>query len=1234
MKRLKQLIFTSVCMCTATAAMAQTDWKNDFSNTQEKLNTVGRGECIIKNGALFSRSAYARFGQDTWKDYTMSFRARAPKDAEQVQIWAGFRATNRFDRYIVALKGGLLNELYLARLGHSATDQFLGVRPLDFSLQPGEWYKLKIEVCGNRIRIFLNDEKTPRMDIEDKDAACAPAGQVTLGGGWINTEFDDLEITPLAADALADIPRQEYKVTATAAEKEAKRQQERAAYAPIKVMKLNGCHTDISLDGNWLFMPTSQVNNNREAVSANAPDNNWHVMSVPNFWTPIRIWLHGETMPAANGNEHKGTSDTYYHQETQRCENYTFDYEKTTGAWYRQWVELPEEIRGKHITLTFDAISKFSDIYINGKFVTSNIGMFGEIKLDASKLMKPGKNLIAVKVMRDLDENKQDNGGDAFDYFYTITREQEKSGAKKSNKNVLVDNIPHGFYKDNPGGIWQPVKLTITQPLKIEDVFIKPSLDAAALEVTIQNHGNKKASFALYTDIIDKETGAVLYSGLSLDKLVLDKGESQLFTYNINNLKPRLWTPQHPNLYDFRFRLEKEGEALDCLTETSGFRTFEAKNGLLHLNGKPYWLRGANHLPFALAPNDNNLADTFMRLMQDGHIEVTRTHTSPWNKLWMNASDRNGIGVSYEGTWPWFMISNTPIPDEKFIEIWRKEFLSLVKKYRNHPSLLFWTMNNEMYFYDYDDNMERAKKKYRIISDVIKEMRKIDPTRPINFDSGFLFKGKRAKYGDEFLKTVDSGDIDDRHDYPNWYNNSIFQTFNGEFQAEFRDPEHPFISQEMASGYPNNETGHPTRSYQLQHQTPQTFVGYEAYDFADPDNYLNTQAFLVGEVGESLRRSNDKSSGFMHFALLTWFRQTYDYQNIEPYSIYYSLKRALQPVLVSAELWARNYYAGDRIPARFCVINDLESGRELQPTLLRWEVKDETGEVLTSGTENIPAVGHYKRHFMSPRIVLPAQLKNDRMKAKLVLKLTENGIPVSENEYDLLLANKSWNQHKVNGTKKILLIDKDGTKQVLDFLKADYSVIGSVQELPVKKAEQTLCILSGMDHCSQQEAEVLHSYISKGGKVLFLNSKEAAQTLYPDYIKGWFTPTEGDIVNMMRNDSRVFDNIGVLELRYFNNDEQKIPTVCNAVLNVSRNKNVLELANHMKVHNYIQPVKPADRIEYYNKIAGLTLFQVKESKGIVTVSTMCTEKADTDPIAGKLLLNLINDLQQETEWKE
>ena len=164
MNRISKVFLACACsvFCMNGQAQSNATWTNDFSNAGETLKVVGRGTCSIADNVFRSKGAYAVFGHPEWKNYSFSFKARAPKNAEQVQIWASFRNYNRFDRYVVGIKGGLQDDLYLMRTGYMGTDEFMGVRPLGFHPVPGEWYRVKVEVCGNRIRIFLNDEKQPQ----------------------------------------------------------------------------------------------------------------------------------------------------------------------------------------------------------------------------------------------------------------------------------------------------------------------------------------------------------------------------------------------------------------------------------------------------------------------------------------------------------------------------------------------------------------------------------------------------------------------------------------------------------------------------------------------------------------------------------------------------------------------------------------------------------------------------------------------------------------------------------------------------------------------------------------------------------------------------------------------------------------------------------------------------------------------------------------------------------------
>ena len=1071
MKKLYTAFWIAACSLASLPGHTQSQWQNDFSNQGEILKTVGRGECSIADGVFRSKGSYACFGNPEWKNYSMSFKARAPKGAEQVQIWAGFRAYNRFDRYVAGIKGGLQDDVYLMRTGYMGTDEFMGVRPLGFHPVPGEWYSMKVEVCGNRIRVFVNGEKEPYIDVVDKNANLVPSGEVTLGGGWIETEFDDLIVTLLPDNYLKNVKAAEYRMAATSQQKEAKRRRERANYKAVMVNDIKPDRTEISLDGDWLFMPEYQLDDKAKAVSATTDDEDWHVMQVPNFWNPIRIWLHGETMPTPNGPNPKGVSDTYYQQETDHCEGYTFDYRKTGTAWYRQWLELPTDIKGKQLTLSFDAVSKMAEVYVNGQLAGSNVGMFGDFQVDATDFLHPGRNVVVVKVTRDISGAAAQTS-DAMENYYSSVR----------------------------------------------------------------------------------------------------------------------------------------------------------KDGFLYLNGRKFWMRGGNHIPFAICPNDSILADKFMQLMKAGNVQSTRTHTTPWNELWVSAADRNGIAISFEGTWSWLMIHSTPIPDKNVLDLWSSEWLRVMKKYWNHPSVFFWTVNNEMKFYDLDADMERSKEKFRIVSDVVKGMRELDPTRPVCFDSNYLHSKALRRFGQDFLNTVDDGDIDDNHAYYNWYDFSLFRFFNGEFQKQFKSPGRPLISQEMSTGYPNAETGHPTRSYQLIHQNPYSLIGYEAYDWADPMHFLKVQSFITGELAETLRRTNEQVSGIMHFAYMTWFRQCYNYKNIQPYPTYYAMQRAMQPVLVSAELWGRNLYAGEKLHTRIYVVNDSEDGRDLLPMALNWSIVDEKGKILASGTEQFPAVEYYGRKYIEPAIVMPSVLPSDKMNVKLKLVLVENGQTLSQNEYDLILANKRWNIAKVSENKKIVLLDKDNTSAVLDFLQVKYQKASSVKELVQIKRKADLCIISGLKECTDDEKTLLRTYQQKGGKLLLLNSKEIAKKVYPEHITGWIIPTEGDIVVMERDDAPVFDGIGVLDLRYFNNNKREIPLACHATLKANRNENVTELAGQMKIHAYIDGGKPEDRIQKIESMRGLTLLQIKDGKGTATVSTLCTEKADTDPIAGKLLVNMINTL--------
>ena len=1235
-------------LCPALHAQQKPFLKEDFGPSAPVPDKIGRGECGVSDGVLRTKDAYACFGDTAWRNYSISFRAMAPEDAPgaasqassgpvsqaaapantEVHICAGFRANNRDDRYIVGLKGGSFNALYLERMGFMGTDDYLALRPLAFPVKRGVWYRFRVEVVGDRIRVFLGDETLPRIDVADPNASLCPNGRVTLGGSYLETVFDDLEIDPLKENALAGKIRE---WAAPSPDKEKQRKEERAAYQPLQLATLTGARTELSLDGNWLFCPDYELHNPDNAVDPSRADQSWHVMTVPDFWNPSRVWLHGEKYKG----ESKGASDKYYQKEIDRCAGYSFDYTRTNTGWYRQWIELPAGVQGKHMELSFDAVSKVAQVWVNGQKAGDHVGMFGDFTLDVSAFLHPGKNLVTVKVLRNYGDNIE-NADKVMDVAVTVEVTQK-----------MVKDLPHGFFVDDPAGIWQPVKLTITDPVHISDVFIKPGLTGAAFEVTVKNDGTTDRTVSLRTGI-GAPSKAPLYDGLSLPSVIIKAGQEKVLTYSVDNLHPRLWSPEDPNLYRFHFSVAEQSAAqgespasggaapgpkgggsapLDSVSVSSGFRTFEArKDGFLYLNGHRYWLRGANQTAMPLGPNDGRLADRFCRLLHAAHINATRTHTVPFTETWLDAADRDGLGVSYEGTWPWLMIQST-MPDQSLLDIWEKEYLDLLKKYRNHPSLLIWTVNNEMKFYDNDPDFERAKTKMHIISGVVSKMRKIDPTRPVVFDSNYHRNTK--KYGAAFFQEVDDGDIDDIHMYPNWYDNSIFDQFNGEFQAKFKNEGRPLISQEMSTGYSNNETGHPVRFYTFVHQTPQALVGKYAYDYADPSVFLKTHAFITRELAEAFRRTDDQAAGILHFASITWFQYVYLYDSIKPYPVYYAMQKALQPLLVSAELWGRHFYAGTRLPVRVCIVNDQDDTVLSSATTLHWELDGENGSVLASGTAPVDPVPYYGRQWLSPDIEIPSETVHGRVNAKLVLHLVRGTAVLSSNDYDVVLADKEWTTQHPSGTQPLQLMDFNGRLSgVLDTLGIAHKTYTSVETALASAAQSTYgpLVLSGLNaaNTSADDIAKIRTFVSRGGRVLLLNPGTMAGYMYPQYIKG-LLDARGEIMNMDIPESPLFDGLEPLDLRYFNNNQRESPAVCAGSFQIIRQPGLTAPVSFTRVHGYLNG-QIGEREAALEKLRGFPVVEITD-KGRIILSQVLLDKASTDPVAGRLLVNMINALR-------
>jgi len=1192
---------------------AENDQNKNIVFDSKGWNVVGRGDVEFKESIVLIKNCYITFAKQQWQNHEIQFKARAPKNADQVQIWAGFHFQDRDTRYAVGLRGGNSDDLYLCRYAPDGQNKMLALEPLDFHPEPGIWYKFIIDVWDGKIYVFLNDEKSPRLIVTDEFPL--KSGKVILGGGWIETEFKDVLVHPLEKTRI-EILNNNHKKNVwqwDSKEKETIRKNQRNNYEIIKISALKDTRTEILLDGNWLFKPGYEISSSQHPYSLKDGDKSWHILQVPGFWNPVRNWLHLQDSKLPHRGS--GVSDNYRESELNRCRAYTFDAEKTNRGWYRKWIDLPLNFQNKKFVLHFDAVSKVADVWVNGKYIGGHVGMFGDFELDITDAVKPGKNLIAVFVQVRKYEKSEDAAvvvGRAVSMDIT---------------NDMLNSLPHGMFQGNEGGIWQPVKLIVTNPTYINDVFAKVRTDGGDFEISVNNENHSFLKVGIQIEIRSENENELLFLS-SLKLISAEKNQTTNTTITVDSITPKLWTPENPNLYVLSTKLYLDEKLIDQVKTNIGFRTFEANGNRFLLNGKPYWLRGANHPPVGIAPNNSTLANTFMKLMNESNQMVTRTTCCPSTEPWLNAADRHGVGISFEGTWPWLMIDK--MPARELLDIWRQEMLSLVRKFRNHPSIFIWTMNNEMYFTMFNHNKPKKLRieKWKFLSDVIKEIRRLDPTRPISGDSGY----SRVQEDYDLVlapNNIDDGDIDDRHIYPGWYNRDFFQFINGEWAKRIywspgANPDRPFFSQEASTGYPNNDTGHPTRKYLFGHYVPQALVGDWAYEDKDPKYFLQRHAFLSKELAEVIRRTSPESAGLLLFANLCWYRNVMDAEKIEAYPVVEKVKNAFEPVLVSLELFGRNFYAGKSISPRICIVNDMVDGEKINNGLVEWQIifKD---KILQKGTIEVGEVHHNKRRWIETNITFPEKLPAQKVNCLIRLKLVDNGQEISLNEYDIILSDPHWLKVDESINKsKIGVFDLSGeTISLLEKIGIELIELKDLTRIRLEKLD--LLIVANID----QNPEVPYNWedvkniAANGPPVLLIHPGEHLKWLLPNMVESLYHRT-GRMVNMRIPEHQAFDGIEPLELSWWQSDGRNIPISCRRSYRFKIKEDVEELCTYLRPHVYLSNPK-----EQLREMSGSPFVEIKVGDGKIIACEMEVNAGLKDPVAARLLLNLVEMLVEE-----
>jgi hypothetical protein len=554
--------------------------------------------------------------------------------------------------------------------------------------------------------------------------------------------------------------------------------------------------------------------------------------------------------------------------------------------------------------------------YCNGAALGEHTGMFSRFSFNLTPHLKPGTNLFALYVSMEKIPASTLSMGEAVTVNLTASKVRSLSKGMYGPLAPGFDNRSYDLH-----GVWQPVRLVIRGAATIEDVWFAPSLEGA--EVRVQASSATRARTAILKAKWTEANTTNIFAQLDGEKIQL--GKSATHTLWLSSVRPKLWTPADPNLYRLDVTLETpDGDLLDSWSHNVGFRTFEIRGNQFFLNGHPYWLRGANHLPYGKNPWDPELPRRLIKYLHDANVRITRTHATPWNEAWLDAADEIGLAVSLEGIRPWALAGKIGATPPDLFQHWLMENEDVVKRARNHPSVFIYTIGNEMLLREPKDH-----EKWQQLSKVVKQTRQLDPTRPIIASSDY-------QRDSDFYKTVlqpagiDDGDIDDIHRYNNWYGPSSFVT-DSKFETEMkkRARNRPFIGQEMSTGYPDLDTGLPVLRYTRDLLTPQAWVGQYAYPGSDPAIFLEHHRAGTKRWAEQLRfQRSTNAAGFMLFAAECWFKHSYNSASLEPYPVLESVRQAWAPIGVALETGRRRFYGGEEFETAVYISNDDDKFRD------------------------------------------------------------------------------------------------------------------------------------------------------------------------------------------------------------------------------------------------------------------------------------------------------------------
>lgn len=407
------------------------------------------------------------------------------------------------------------------------------------------------------------------------------------------------------------------------------------------------CANDFIIFGKRYQRPEGNPGENIAYVKSDFDDSEWRHLNLPHDWA-----IEGP---------------------------FNIDYNGSTGKlpywgirWYRKTLELSQDDAGKQIYLDIDGAMSYVSVWCNGQYVGGWPYGYASFRLDLTPYIKAGqKNVLAIRL---------DNPDDTSRWY--------------------------------PGsGIYRNVWLVKTSPVHVEQwgTFVRNQQvdsEIAVMEmgVNIENHAGKDVQVKLQTSVYlqgkdERPVGEEVTQSMTKDIAIKkDSWSSARFQFKVD--KPKLWDIDTPNCYVAVSRVFMDGKEMDSYETPFGIRTIEFTHdqGFM-LNGQKVAIKGVcmHHDLGALGAAFNEVAaERQLRIMKEMGANAIRTSHNPPAPELVALCDRMGLMMQLELADTWQKGKRKNDYNLLFDDWSEADMRSLVRHYRNHPSVIMWSIGNEM----------------------------------------------------------------------------------------------------------------------------------------------------------------------------------------------------------------------------------------------------------------------------------------------------------------------------------------------------------------------------------------------------------------------------------------------------------------------------------------------------------------------------------------------------------